>query len=168
VGSIFFLQIPFAVNEAVLEQNSGRSGGGELSPWDGPPLRILLVDDQEINLVFAARILQRGGHTVIEARNGREALEKWGEDPVDLILMDVQMPVMNGVEATLAIREREKRVGGHIPIIAVTARALHQEREHILSQGFDGYVTKPFEIRRLLNEVTQCLTIVKGGADATA
>ncbi len=157
VGSIFFLQIPFTVNEAVPEQNAGWSGDEGPPAWDGPPLRILLADDQEINLVFAARILQRGGHAVSEVRNGREALEKWGEGAVDVILMDVQMPVMNGIEATQAIRERERSVGGHIPIIAVTARALHEERKHILSQGFDGYVTKPFEVDRLLGEVRRCL-----------
>ena len=167
-GSTFFLQIPFAVNEAFIEHFTSRSGDETAPAWDGPPLRILLVDDQEINLVFAARILQRAGHTVIEARNGRAAVEKWGEETVDLILMDVQMPIMNGIEATQAIRVREKKVGGHIPIIALTARAFPEEREHILCQGFDGYVTKPFEIERLQGEMKRCLLAVGGGSYVTA
>ena len=168
VGSTFFLQIPFAVIEEAPEQDGGRSSGGAPPAWEGPGLTILLVDDQEINLAFASRILQKNGHTVVEARNGLMALEKWGEEAIDLILMDIQMPVMNGIEATQAIRGREREVGGHIPIIAVTARALHEEQAHILAQGFDGYVTKPFEIGKLLGEMKRCVADVKGGTCAAA
>ena len=156
-GSTFFLQLPFAVNEAVVAHRYPRSSDKAPPRWDGPPLRILLVDDQEINLAFAARILQRAGHSIDQARDGREALDKWERDPFDLILMDVQMPIMGGVEATQAIRERERSSGGHIPIIAVTARALHDERKQIQSQGFDGYVVKPFELGELFGEMKRCL-----------
>jgi len=154
IGSTFFVQLPFVVNEADVEHHEVRNAP---PVWDGPPLRILLVDDQDINLLVAKRILQGIGHTAVETRDGREALLKWEQETFDLILMDVQMPVMNGIEATLAIRKREKESGGHIPIIALTARALKEEQEHIMSQGFDGYVTKPFEIGVLLGEMKRCL-----------
>ena len=152
VGSTFFVELPFVVNEAPSIQNGGR---GEKAPplWDGPPLKILLVDDQDINLLIATEILQKAGHTVRCAGDGREALEKWGKESYDVILMDVQMPVMSGIEATRIIRGREKVQGGHIPIIAVTARAINVELEHICSQGFDGYITKPFRIRELLTAI---------------
>ncbi len=130
-GSSFFLQLPFNVNEVIIARHAGESNVEFSTLWDGPPLRILLVDDQEINLLFAARILQRVGHGVVMAANGREAVERWEQDIFDVILMDVQMPVMSGIQAAIAIREREQEAGGHIPIIAVTARALDEERSSI-------------------------------------
>ncbi len=157
VGSTFFLQLPFNVNEVVIAPHAGWSTGGPSTLWDGPPLRILLVDDQEINLLFASRILQRVGHGVITAANGREAVERWEQDTFDVILMDVQMPVMSGIQAALAIRGREQERGGRIPIIAVTARALDEERSNIRSQGFNGYLAKPFVISELLGEIKRCL-----------
>ncbi len=153
-GSSFFIRLRFFLSQAAAGRE-WRSNDPALLPIDLPPLRILLVDDQEINLLFAGRILRRAGYGVAEARDGREALDKWEKEVFDLILMDVQMPVMSGIEATQAIREREKGSGGHIPIIAVTARALHQEREAIQAQGFDGYLTKPFEIDELFREMNR-------------
>ncbi len=154
VGSSFIMQLPLVVNGA----DNNNFSGNKVSPvWDGPPLKVLLVDDNDINLHLAKRILQKAGYTVIEARDGREALDKWGNGGFDVILMDVQMPVMDGIEATRAIREREQRSGVHVPIIAVSARALDEEREFIQSQGFDGYVIKPFEIGELLREVKRCV-----------
>ena len=156
-GSTFFVQIPFTVNEAVVERHDRRRGDRRAPLTDLLPLRILLVDDQEINLFFATRILEMAGHTVVPARDGREALERWAEESFDAILMDIQMPVMNGIEATRIIREKEEGSGGRIPIIAVTARALREERETIGSQGFDGYVTKPLELELLQGELRRCL-----------
>ncbi len=155
-GSTFSIQIPFSVNEAAVPRCDGSSAGAP-PVQDGVPLRILLVDDQEINLFFATRILQRAGHTVVQARDGREALQRWEEEPFDLILMDIQMPIMSGIEATQAIREREKERGGHLPIIAVTARALREEQDAIQVKGFDGYITKPIVIVELVREMERCL-----------
>ena len=155
-GSTFFLQLPFMLNQAV-EGTRRQFSDKALPLWDGPPLRILIVDDQDINLTVAARILQRAGHTVVEAHDGREALEQWEASPLDVILMDIQMPVMSGIEATLAIRESEQETGGHITIIAVTARAFQEEQAHILIQGFDGYVAKPYGIGELFSELKRTL-----------
>ena len=155
-GSTFSIQIPFSVTEAAVPRCDGSSAGAP-PVQDGVPLRILLVDDQEINLFFATRILQRAGHTVVQARDGREALQRWEEEPFDLILMDIQMPIMSGIEATQAIREREKERGGHLPIIAVTARALREEQDAIQVKGFDGYITKPIVIVELVREMERCL-----------
>jgi CheY-like chemotaxis protein len=156
-GSTFFLELPFNVNEVVIACHDGECTGELSSLWDGPPLRILLVDDQEINLLFASRILQKVGHSVVMVSNGREAVARWEQDSFDVILMDVQMPVMSGIQATLAIRGREQERGGHIPIIAVTARALDEEQSSIRSRGFDGYIAKPFMIGELLGEIKKCL-----------
>ena len=157
VGSTFFMQLPVIVNEAIVEHRDLRSSDKGPPLWDGPPLRILLVDDQDINLLFVTRILQSAGHTTVEARDGREALQKWEQEAFDIILMDVQMPVMSGIDATQAIREKEEETGGHTSIIALTARALKEERDHIMSQGFDGYISKPFEIGALFSEMKRCL-----------
>ncbi len=159
-GSTFFAQLPFTVNEAAVARHDGEKCNNAPLLRDGQPLRILLVDDQDINLFFATRLLQKAGHTIMDARDGREALRKWELDPFDLILMDVQMPVMNGIAATQAIRERERGSGGHIPIIAVTAHALHEEEERIRSQGFDGYITKPIMIAELVAEIKRCMSIL--------
>ena len=157
-GSTFFVQIPL-IDTGTVTEGSAPCVVEKIGPlWDGPPLKILLVDDQQINLTFASRILNKAGHQVIEACNGREALEKLERHVVDIILMDIQMPVMSGIEATLAIRSREKENGEHIKIIAVSARALHEERTHILMQGFDGYVVKPFAISELFKEMKRCLS----------
>ena len=159
-GSTFLLQIPFTVNDAAMDHQKVRSSAPPHQLWDGVPLRILLVDDQEINLALAQEILQGARHHVITARDGCEALEKWEtDDAIELILMDIQMQVMSGIEATRTIREREMTSGRHLPIIAVTARAMFKEREIIMSQGFDGYVTKPFGFIELLGEIKSCLRL---------
>ena len=156
-GSTFFLQLPFAVKEPVAPPHDRRRGARAPAVWSGPSLRILHVDDQEANLFFCTRLLQKAGHWVMEARNGRDALQKWEQGAFDLILMDAQMPLMSGIEATQAIREMERQSGDHIPIIAVTARALHEEREVIMSQGFDGFLAKPIIIEQLFDILYRCL-----------
>ncbi|MGA8025723.1 MAG: two-component regulator propeller domain-containing protein [Bryobacteraceae bacterium] len=115
------------------------------------PIRVLLVEDNAVNRKLAVRLLEKQGNTVTTANNGREALEaleKFGWE-VDLILMDVQMPEMDGYQATAAIREREKRTGTHLPIIAMTAHALDRDRERCLAAGMDGYVSKPIHMEKL-------------------
>jgi CheY-like chemotaxis protein len=115
------------------------------------PLKILLVEDDLINQKVAAIMLGSQGHEVTIAGNGREALSLHGEIDFDLILMDVEMPEMDGIEATKAIRERERGMERHVPIIAMTAHAIRGDRERFLAQGMDGYMTKPIN-RKILFE----------------
>ncbi|HEY6334021.1 MAG TPA: response regulator [Blastocatellia bacterium] len=109
----------------------------------GPGLRILLAEDNEINQQIAVRILERWGHTVVVARNGRQAVALYQRERFDMILMDIQMPEMNGFEATKTIRALEKTTGGHVTILAMTARAMKGDREECVAVGMDGYISKP-------------------------
>lgn len=107
------------------------------------PIRILLAEDNPINQKVTARILEKEGHTVQLAPNGRAAIAAAAKGGLDLILMDIQMPEMDGIQATAAIRAREEREGGHIPIVAMTAHAMKGDRERCLSAGMDSYISKP-------------------------
>jgi two-component system, sensor histidine kinase and response regulator len=118
-----------------------------------PGLNILLTEDNLVNQRVALRILERAGHRVTLAGNGREAIEKWSAHAFDLILMDVQMPEIDGFQATAAIREKERASGAHIPIIAMTAYALNGDRERCLAAGMNDYLTKPIDARLLLELV---------------
>ena len=125
-----------------------------------PSMEVLLVEDNPVNRKVAVRLLEKQGHTVITANNGREALEvldklSW---KVDLILMDVQMPEMDGYQATGAIREHEKRAGGHLPIVAMTAHALDRDRERCLAAGMDSYLTKPIQLDKLYEMLERVAT----------
>jgi CheY-like chemotaxis protein len=123
-------------------------------------LRILLAEDDLVNQGLAVRLLEKRGHLVVVTRNGREALEaleKSSSRGFDVVLMDVQMPEVDGVEATAAIREKEKATGAHIPIIAMTAHALKGDRERCLEAGMDGYVGKPIRAPELLEEIERCV-----------
>jgi two-component system sensor histidine kinase/response regulator len=115
--------------------------------------RILLAEDNAINQQLAIRILEKHGYVVLVANNGREAVEAVEREPFDLVLMDVQMPEMDGLEATAAIREHEKNSGNHLPIIAMTAHAMKGDREKCLEAGMDGYLTKPIQLGKLLEEI---------------
>jgi two-component system, sensor histidine kinase and response regulator len=111
----------------------------------GRSLHLLLVEDNPVNQKLAVRLLERLGHQVAVADDGRQALTALAAQEVDLVLMDVQMPVMDGFEATAAIRAREREHGGHLPIIAMTAHAMKGDRERCLAAGMDDYVTKPID-----------------------
>ncbi|MFG0334781.1 MAG: response regulator, partial [Maioricimonas sp. JB049] len=108
-----------------------------------PSLRILLAEDGKANQRLAKALLEKWGHTVTIAEDGRIAVDCWLNESFDLILMDVQMPEMDGLNATREIRAREDIDGGHIPIVAMTARAMKGDREQCLDAGMDGYVAKP-------------------------
>lgn len=120
-------------------------------------LHILIAEDNPINQKLAVRLLQKHGHTSIVANNGREAIETWARQPFDAILMDMMMPEMDGLEATIAIREHEKTTGQHIPIIAVTANAMTGDRDKCLAAGMDEYISKPVDTIKLY-EVLDRLT----------
>jgi len=112
-------------------------------------LRILLAEDNLVNQRLATRLLEKRGHHVVVAANGREALAALEKDIFDLVLMDMQMPEMDGFEATAAIRQKEKTDGGHLPIVALTAHAMKGDREKCLAAGMDGYLTKPLRPQEL-------------------
>lgn len=116
-------------------------------------LKILLAEDNPVNQKLAARLLEKRGHTVVVAVNGREALRALDNETFDLVLMDGQMPDMDGFAATAAIRERERGTGSHLPIIALTAHALKGDRERCLKAGMDGYLSKPFHAQELFEAV---------------
>ena len=116
-------------------------------------LNVLLVEDNLVNQRVAQGLLQRRGHKVTVAQNGAEALDWLSREAFELVLMDLQMPVMGGIEATLAIRERERTAGGHIRIVAMTAHAMASDRERCLEAGMDGYLSKPINPTDLFNAV---------------
>jgi PAS domain S-box-containing protein len=122
---------------------------------------ILLVEDNRVNQMLAVRLLEKRGHHVQVAGDGREALEKLGTADFDLVLMDVQMPVMGGFEATAAVREMEKGTGKHIPIVALTAHAITGDREHCLAAGMDGYVAKPIHPKELFEQIEALIPSVR-------
>lgn len=113
------------------------------APTKVRPLKVLVAEDNAVNQRLAERLLQRRGHSVRIVEDGAEAVKAVSEDNFDVILMDVQMPNLDGFQATAAIREREKDSGDHIPIIAMTAHAMRGDRERCLAAGMDGYVSKP-------------------------
>ena len=126
----------------VLRQSNWRQG-----------MKVLLAEDNAVNRTLATRLLQKHGHTVVVVENGRQALEALERETVDLVLMDVQMPEMDGLEATAAIREKEKKTGDHLPIIALTAHAMKGDREKCLAAGTDDYLTKPIRTADLFAAV---------------
>jgi two-component system sensor histidine kinase/response regulator len=119
--------------------------------------RILLAEDNHVNQILAVRLLERRGHRVVVAQNGREAVELLEKDEFDLVLMDVQMPEMDGFEATAAIRRMDEQSGRRTRILAMTARAMKGDEERCLASGMDGYIAKPIhaeELYRLLEQTT--------------
>jgi two-component system sensor histidine kinase/response regulator len=130
----------------------GRSGRGV-----GRPLRLLLAEDHAVNQWLAARLLEKRGHEVIIVSNGMEALAALGRQTFDVVLMDVQMPEMDGLQATAAIRELEQTTGRHIPIIAMTAHAMSDDRERCRQAGMDEYVSKPIDPQKLFDAVERVM-----------
>ena len=137
-----------------IDENNTIFSGQDQSPRKcHRSLHILLAEDNLVNQKLASRLLEKRGHTVVIADNGQEALDILQNEQFDLILMDVQMPVMDGFEATAAIRRKEAKDGGHIPIIALTAHALTGDRELCRKAGMDGYVSKPINPTELFNAI---------------
>jgi two-component system sensor histidine kinase/response regulator len=158
-GSTFSFAAQFGVAQ---QSETGRSNGDAddvktpAADTTMPPLRILLAEDNPVNQQVAMHVLEKAGHSTVVVSNGREALEAFRAEPFDVVLMDVQMPEMDGFAATAAIRLEEEPRGFRTPIIAMTAHAMKGDRERCLEAGMDDYVTKPIqrvELFRVLKEV---------------
>ncbi len=168
LGIARYLTKPVMTSElldAVAEALAFKSGRPEVAasePPDttaerGPRLKILLAEDGLINQRVAVGLLEQAGHEVVVANNGQEAVDQFARQTFDAVLMDVQMPVMDGFEATQVIREEEIQSGRHTPIIAMTAAAMKGDRENCLAAGMDNYLAKPIdpdELARALAELT--------------
>jgi CheY-like chemotaxis protein len=120
---------------------------------DAPPLRVLLAEDNVVNQRLVTKLLERRGHTVNVAANGWLALQALSREQYDVVLMDVQMPEMDGFEATAVIREKERVSGARIPIVALTANAMKGDSERCLSAGMDAYLSKPIRANELFEVV---------------
>ncbi|MGH9765505.1 MAG: response regulator, partial [Blastocatellia bacterium] len=129
-------------------------------------LRVLMVDDNEVNRRLGMKMLEGKVRAVTVASSGKQAVELYAQNGFDLILMDVQMPNMNGLEATNMIREIERASRVHIPIVAMTARAMKGDREECLAAGMDGYVSKPIRLDELFDEIRSVMTVGTAGIDA--
>ena len=159
LGVAAVLQKPVKLSELREHVLSAMGGGAEArsKPAESGagvcaaprPLRILLVEDNFINRTVIRSLLTRDGHQVTLAGDGEEAVRMSLRDAFDLVFMDVQMPVLDGLTATARIRERERETGGHVPIVALTARAMIADEEECRRAGMDGYLRKPVRIREL-------------------
>jgi len=140
--------------DTILTTLGRRSTGRERPPANlarpSRRLSVLVVEDNRVNQTLARRILEQRGHQVTMAENGRQALEALDRGRFDVVLMDVQMPVMNGLEATARIRAREQGGDRHVPIVAMTAHAMRGDRERCLEAGMDGYLVKPIQADEMI------------------
>ncbi len=128
------------------------------------PLRILLAEDNLVNQKLASRLLENQGHLVVVAPDGAQALQMLEKQSFDLVLMDAQMPVMDGFECTAAIRRLEQNTGAHIPIIAMTAHAMVGDRQRCLESGMDGYIAKPIHAHELFETIETVLMHLENAA----
>jgi len=155
-GSRFCFTATFELPKgAILTPASAERPG---APTWSKAVRVLVAEDNRVNQTVTSRLLEKHGFHTFLANNGREALETIQWESIDLVLMDVQMPVMDGLEATRRIREMEKKSGAHLPILAMTAKALQGDRDQCLSAGMDGYIAKPVEPKQLLEAIRSVVT----------
>ncbi|MCK6553181.1 PAS domain S-box protein [Candidatus Binatia bacterium] len=176
-GSTFHFTARFGVQPAERAAIArGRpSKSGLRGPWG--PLKILLAEDNAVNQKLVTRLLERGGHTVNVAGNGHEVLAALQKERFDVVLMDVQMPEMDGFQTTAEIRRRELEPGGgahsglagmHMPIVAMTAHAMKGDRERCLEAGMDGYVAKPVRAAELFAAIDDLLSARRAAAAPAA
>jgi CheY-like chemotaxis protein len=159
-GSTFYFtakfEKPVGLMESPLpEQITHHARSSKLTEKVDRPLHVLLAEDNPINQELAVELLEMRGHSVRIAGNGSEVLAALDRESFDVILMDVQMPEMDGFQATAAIRGREKQSGAHIPIIAITGFAMKGDRQRCLDAGMDGYISKPLRSKELFEVVEQ-------------
>jgi CheY-like chemotaxis protein len=153
-GSTFWLTLTCGKSDAVLENDGPQELVCRLR---GTPGRILVAEDNEINQRIARRLLEKAGHRVDVVPNGRLALEKLAAAPYDVVLMDVQMPEMDGLMTTAEIRKLPQPAA-NTPIIAMTANAMTGDRERCLEAGMDGFLSKPFNPAEMLQMIQQWMS----------
>jgi signal transduction histidine kinase/CheY-like chemotaxis protein len=143
------------VSPAAVEESKGPSRQ-ELDP----PLHILLAEDNPVNQALAIRLLKKRGHSVVVAKNGREAVDAIEGETFDLALLDVQMPLMDGLQVAQLIRQRERATGSRsLPLIALTAHAMNGDRERCLAAGMDAYISKPLSPQQLFNVIKELMSL---------
>jgi len=158
-GSRFYLELPFLLRHTGRPAEAADGLDAQIFRSD-TPLNVLVAEDNPINARYIEALLGRIGHRVVVVGNGQEVLETLKQRDFDCILMDLQMPQLDGFQAVTAIRSRERETGEpHLPVIALTAHALRGDREAILAKGFDGYVAKPVELRLLFTELARVMTL---------
>lgn len=168
-GSVFTLAVPINRESAVGVKTTDAAKITEIQPHreaasEVPDsLRILVAEDNPVNRKFISQVLTKSGHRVTAVTNGQQALESIDENSFDVVLMDCQMPVLSGYDAAAAIRAAEADTGRHLPIVAVTAHAMEENRKECERVGIDFFVTKPFKTRDLL-EVIQRAAAIRIGA----
>jgi len=147
---------------ATLRQTPSRPRPEQLASSRPPrrSLKVLLAEDNAINARLAQRLLQRLGHTVTHVTDGAQAVEAVRSGRWDAVLMDMQMPVLDGLDATRSIRSEESELGGRLPIIALTANAMKGDDEICLAAGMDAYLTKPIDLERLAEVLDELVTTV--------
>jgi signal transduction histidine kinase/CheY-like chemotaxis protein len=164
-GSVFSFELSFPL---APDKPTGHTADGSKHASGGlHGLSVLVAEDNRVNQVVAVRILERQGHRVAVAANGIETLDRLRNGSYDVILMDMQMPEMDGLQATREIRRGEEGTGRHVPIIAMTANALSGDRERCLESGMDGYLSKPVQPRALAAEIDSVLESLSAHQPAT-
>jgi len=149
-GSCFWFEVPLPViQENAPEETTAQPSGSALNSHELDGVRVLLVEDNPVNQKVAIRMLQKLGCVVELAENGQQALEKLERASYDIVLMDMQMPVMDGLTATRLLRQREQQTGHHQVVIALTANAMQTDRELCLDAGMDDYLSKPLTLDAL-------------------
>jgi CheY-like chemotaxis protein len=156
---------------SIVSSVSNRAHHDKLNRFATPDQRltqILVVEDNPVNQYLVVRLLEKkGGYQVSVAGNGVDALQAMETSRFDLVMMDVQMPDMDGFEATAKIRQREQDLGYHTPILAITAHAMKGDREKCLAAGMDGYITKPLRLNEMFELIEEMLSKSKPSAAAS-
>ncbi len=155
VGSTFHLIIPIQIK--IDNRSENHLPEKERLHWSGPALKVLLAEDNPINIQLVKAVLENMGHVVTVAENGMVALDTLQANTFDLMLMDIQMPVMDGIDALSVLRDQEQISGKHLMVIALTAYALIGDKEKYLKMGFDGYLSKPFTTKALVDELVRVM-----------
>jgi CheY-like chemotaxis protein len=159
-GSTFHFTIPMKLAAQASREKAPPPEGAPLQETV-MPLGILLAEDNETNQKIAKAMLNKMGHEVTIVENGKDAVAKSLEGGFDIILMDVMMPKMDGLEATRLIREKEFSTGEHIPIIALTAKAMPEDRDKCIEAGMDDYISKPMRTRELIEKLMLAIPVKK-------
>ena len=158
-GSCFKVTLPLTeVSEGSATEQAPQTA---TVSWDGPPLQILLVEDDQANITFESSLFKKLGFVVAVAKTGRECLAALENDTFDIVLMDINMPDMNGEEALREIRRIEQDTHLHQKVIALTAYSLRGNKERFLEEGFDGYISKPMAVSELVRELKRVAVVLE-------